>query len=134
MLPVWCLIEMDIKTRGKKITCPGARDKLNFRQDKQIFSPNVRRTNKKFNACLSFPLTRINYLVTGQVQILMYLPGGQVNIFRFFYPWKPKINPLSAFCDLMPCHVLCLQHGFPVKHNSDQSNTVVIWPQVLKQR
>ena len=23
--------------RGKKITCPGARDKLNFRQDKHIF-------------------------------------------------------------------------------------------------
>ena len=25
----------------KKITCPGARDKLNFRQDKDIFSPNA---------------------------------------------------------------------------------------------
>ena len=35
--------------RGKKITCPGARDKLNFRQDKHIFSPNVRRTSKKLN-------------------------------------------------------------------------------------
>ena len=40
--------------RGKKITCPGARDKLNFRQDKLIFSPNVRRTSKKFNASIFF--------------------------------------------------------------------------------
>ena len=38
--------------RGKKITCPGARDKLNFRQDKHIFPPNVRQTNKKFSASL----------------------------------------------------------------------------------
>ena len=37
--------------RGK-ITCPGARDKLNFRQDKHIFSPNVRRGSKKFSASL----------------------------------------------------------------------------------
>ena len=36
--------------RGKKITCPGARDKWNFRQDKYIFSPNVLQTSKKFNA------------------------------------------------------------------------------------
>ena len=35
--------------RGKKITCPGAQDKLNFRQDKHIFSPNVRRTSKQEN-------------------------------------------------------------------------------------
>ena len=40
--------------RGKKITCPGARDKLNFRQDKHIFSPNVRRTSKKLNASIFF--------------------------------------------------------------------------------
>ena len=33
-----------------------------------------------------FSLTRTSYLVTGQVKILMYLPGGQVKIFRFFYP------------------------------------------------
>ena len=38
--------------RGKKITCPGARDKLNFRQDKHIFSPNVRRTSKILYASL----------------------------------------------------------------------------------
>ena len=40
--------------RGKKITCPGAQDKLNFRQDKYIFSPNVRRTRKKLNASIFF--------------------------------------------------------------------------------
>ena len=40
--------------RGKKITCPGARDKLNFRQDKHIFSPNVRRRSKKLNASILF--------------------------------------------------------------------------------
>ena len=72
--------------RGKKITCPGARDKLNFRQDKHIFSPNVWRTSKKLNASIYFSLTRTSYLVTGQVKILMGLPGGQVKIFRFFYP------------------------------------------------
>ena len=43
-----------ISFRGKKITCPGARDKLNFRQDKHIFSPNVRRTSKKLNASIFF--------------------------------------------------------------------------------
>ena len=34
------------KGRGKK--------KLNFRQDKHIFSPNVRRTSKKLNASIFF--------------------------------------------------------------------------------
>ena len=43
-----------LRFRGKKITCPGARDKLNFRQDKHIFSPNVRRTSKKLNASILF--------------------------------------------------------------------------------
>ena len=40
--------------RGKKITCPGARDKLNFRQNKHIFSPNVLRTSKKITDSLFF--------------------------------------------------------------------------------
>ena len=40
--------------RGKKITCLGARDKLNFRQDKHIFSPNVLRTSKKITDSLFF--------------------------------------------------------------------------------
>ena len=92
----------------KKITCPGARDKLNFRQDKQIFSPNVRRTSKKFNACLSFPLTRTSYLVTGQVQILMYLPGGQVNIFRFFYPCIVSQFMYSLGYSLIVCPYILL--------------------------
>ena len=42
------------RCRGKKITCPGARDKLNFRQDKHLFSPNVLRTSKKFTDSLFF--------------------------------------------------------------------------------
>ena len=40
--------------RGKKITCPGARDKLNFKQDKHIFSPNVLRTSNKYTDNLFF--------------------------------------------------------------------------------
>ena len=40
--------------RGKKITCPGARDKLDFRQDKHIFSSNVLWTSKKFTDSLFF--------------------------------------------------------------------------------
>ena len=53
--------------RGKKITCPGARDMLNFRQDKHIFSPNVRRTSKKFS--LFDNIFRTSKLTTGQVKI-----------------------------------------------------------------
>ena len=53
----------------KKITCPGARDKLNFRQDKHIFSPNVRRASKKFSAILFDNIFRTSYLATGQVKI-----------------------------------------------------------------
>ena len=33
-----------------------------------------------------FSLTRTSYLVTGQVKILMYLPGGQVKFLDFFTP------------------------------------------------
>ena len=40
--------------RGKKITCPGAWDKLNFSKDKHIFSPNVLWTSKKFTDSLFF--------------------------------------------------------------------------------
>ena len=39
-----------------------------------------------------FSLTRTSYLVTGQVKILMYLPGGQVKIFRFFTPVVREIG------------------------------------------
>ena len=55
--------------RGKKITCPGAEDKLNFRQDKHIFSPNVRRTSKKFSASLFDNIFWTSKLTTGQVKI-----------------------------------------------------------------
>ena len=41
-----------------------------------------------------FSLTRTSYLVTGQVKILMYLPGGQVKIFRFFYPCSSCSNSI----------------------------------------
>ena len=41
-------------SRGKKITCPGAQDKLNFRQDKHKFSPNVLWTSKEFTDSLFF--------------------------------------------------------------------------------
>ena len=39
----------NLSFRGKKITCPGARDKLNFRQDKHIL-----RTSKKITDSLFF--------------------------------------------------------------------------------
>ena len=39
----------------KNITCPGARDKLNFRQDKRRFSHNVRQTSKKIQCKFIFP-------------------------------------------------------------------------------
>ena len=48
------MIKYGYSSRDKKITCPGARDKLNFRQDKHIFSPNVRWTSKKLNASIFF--------------------------------------------------------------------------------
>ena len=60
---------MYIYIRGKKITCPGARDKLNFRQDKHIFSPNVWRASKKFSASLFDSIFWTSYLATGQVKI-----------------------------------------------------------------
>ena len=51
----WTDVEFPkMKCRGKKITCPGAWDKLNFKQDKHIFSPNVRRTSKKCTDNLFF--------------------------------------------------------------------------------
>ena len=40
----------------------------------------------KYSLIVYFSLTRTSYLITGQVKILMYLPGGQVKICRFFYP------------------------------------------------
>ena len=60
---------INILYRGKKITCPGAQGKLNFRQDKHIFSPNVWRTSKKFSASLFINIYRTSNLATGQVKI-----------------------------------------------------------------
>ena len=62
-------VVMTYKRRGKKITCPGARDKLNFRQDKHTFSPNVRRASKKISASIFDNILRTSYLATGQVKI-----------------------------------------------------------------
>ena len=42
--------------RGKKITCPGGRDKLNFRQDKHKFSPNVQRGQVRNSVQVYFSL------------------------------------------------------------------------------
>ena len=82
--------------RGKKITCPGARDKLNFRQEKHIFSLNVRRASEKSSARLFDNMFWTSYLATGQVKIWLYLPGGQVKILRFFYPWCVKMRELHC--------------------------------------
>ena len=47
----------------------------------------------KISMLVNFSLKRTSYLVTGQVKILMDLPGGQVKIFRFFYPCKHIFSP-----------------------------------------
>ena len=55
--------ETKILSRGKKITCPGARDKLNFRQDKHILSSNVRQTSKQFSvSLLTIYFGQVNWL------------------------------------------------------------------------
>ena len=58
----------------------------------------------KISMLVNFSLTRTSYLVTGQVKILMDLPGGQVKIFRFFYP-----------CTLITVHEV--NHGFSLPLN-----------------
>ena len=50
--------------RCKIITCPGARDKLNFRQDKHIFPPNARLASKKYSAHLVENIFQTSYLAT----------------------------------------------------------------------
>ena len=70
---------------GKKINCPGARDKLNFRQDKHIFSLNVRRTSKKLNASIFF-LDMNNFFDNRTSKNFDGLARGQMKMFRFFYP------------------------------------------------
>ena len=51
-------------------------------------------------------LTRTSYLITGQVKILMYLPGRQVKIFRFFYPCRCTLF-LESYATLMHDHSNC---------------------------
>ena len=97
LMDAWLFLHIHLKhfkklklmsdNRGKKITCPGARDKLNFRQDKHKFSSNGWRASKKFSASLFFleysvsnNTFRTSYMATGQVKIFMYLPRGQVKI------------------------------------------------------
>ena len=48
-----CLLHSS--SRGKKITCPGTRDKLNFSQEKHIFSTNVGWASKKIQWKFIFP-------------------------------------------------------------------------------
>ena len=83
--------------RGKKITCPGARDKLNFRQDKHICSPNVRRTSKELSASIFF-LDKDKLLGNRTSKNFDVLVQGQVKIFRFFYPCR-------LFRIIVPLHV-----------------------------
>ena len=85
--------------RGKKITCPGARDKLNFRQDKHIFSPNVLRTFEVKNSLIVyFSVTRTSYLVARQVNILMYL----MDKWKFLDFFTPGVTCL--------CHIMILYY------------------------
>ena len=99
--------------RGKKITCPGARDKLNFRHDKHIFSPNIQQASKKFSASLFFleylvsdNTFRTSYFATGRAKILEYLPGVQVKFFRYFNPciylWFQPLSWEPSF-PILPC-------------------------------
>ena len=93
---------MMIHYRGKKITCPSAQDKLNFRQDKHIFSPNVPWTSKKFTDSLFFldkdklfgNRTSKNFDVLAR--------GTSENFLDIFYPciillntWYPLIKDMQ---------------------------------------
>ena len=74
--------------RGKKITCPGARDKLNFRQDKHIFSPNVRLTSKKLNASIFF-LDKDKLFGNRTSKNFDGLARGTSENFKIFLPLPP---------------------------------------------
>ena len=71
--------------RGKKITCPGARDKLTFRQDKHIFSPNVRRASKKSIASVLF-FDKDNLFGNRTSKNLHVLAQGTRENFKIFLP------------------------------------------------
>ena len=53
-LPIITCSNLRISKRVKKIICPGAQDKWDFRPDKHIFSHNARQAIKKFSASLFF--------------------------------------------------------------------------------
>ena len=63
----------------------------------------------KNSLTIYFSLTRTSYLVTGQVKILMYLPGGQVKILDFFTPALKKKT--GIFFSLENLHAASVLHG-----------------------
>ena len=75
------------KARGKKITCPGALDKLNCRQDKHIFSPKVLRTSKKFTDSL-FYLDKDKLFGKRTSKKFDVFARGTTEIFLIFLPLK----------------------------------------------
>ena len=50
-----------------------------------------------------------SYLVTGQALTLMYLPGGQVKIFRFFYPCTCILSLYLIFHETVPIDLTILE-------------------------
>ena len=79
----------------------------------------------KNSLIIYFFLTRTSYLVTGQVKILMYLPGGQVKIFRFFYPcygdihFKDLLGKIAraGYCIPAP-NIYLVLHGLRCQKNT----------------
>ena len=70
-----------------------------------------------------FSLTRTSYLVTGQVKILMDLPGGQVKFFRFFYPW-------TFMWDILYLH-FCITKEKTIQSVNKSHNHVIVTVRVL---
>ena len=67
----------------------------------------------KYSMLVYFSLTRTSYLVTGQVKILMDLPGGQVKNFRFFYPCNDSKHSSGNL--LVSPHLLHHKYGLSKK-------------------
>ena len=79
----------NIHIRGKQITCPGAREKLNFRQDKDIFSLNVRWASKKSSARLFDNIFRTIKLFGNRTsKNLTLLARGTSENFKIFLPLR----------------------------------------------
>ena len=72
----------------------GARDKLNFRQDKHIFSPNVRQASKKSvhvyfflnTGCLNKPTVFMEVMGDPKSDRWRYL------VFQFYYPYIRAVS------------------------------------------